>query len=500
LLDHLKILERMRLKPGNILVTNFTQWPRYITISLYLLKVLQRNNPKNRILYINWISNIYPVHISAWIPQNFTSILKNSLMKPIESFLCTNNKVEKILFSKKSLEYPAMELYNSTPSIEWIKNLSVDGFKIGDSILSTYSKIYGVESNQSWDLKFIQDLLNTYNNIYTQILENISTNQINYIFIFNGRYIYEAAALNAARKSGVKVIFYESGGILKDFDIYTHDTHDSNEIQLRMSNLFHEYPKNDLIKWGKDWFESQSQTSLIIKIISLIYFEIRFIRHKQKKKIIYYASSDDELSWIGDDWKSSLGTQKECIEMLEEICKANDIILVVKLHPNLLSKSTTDKRYWLNFFKNRKSVILIKPNKILNSYILMKYSNLIVNYNSTIGIEASYRGKVAVCLAPTFYSSFRATIDCETREELESVIELYKSNKLRISSPAMPKYIYGAFMNLRGSKIKSFNLYSDSYVVYENLEFGIKNPLIRLYIFLCYKYGKSKQNNFNCHS
>ena len=222
---------------------------------------------------------------------------------------------------------------------------------------------------------------------------------------------------------------------------------------------------------------------------------MKFKSHKRRKKVIYYTSSDDELAWVGDQWKSSLGSQKHCIDILEEICKIHDLLLVVKIHPNLLTKSSNDRKYMLGYLRKKTSIITVKPYKILNSYILMRFADLVVNYNSTIGIEAAYRNKIVVCLAPTLYNSFNATFDCKTREELENIIMRLKKDELDPPIPKQDLKIYGAFMMLRGMKIADFFLYSDSFLIFQELKFGVKNILNRTIFHVIKRIEKLNNNH-----
>jgi hypothetical protein len=57
------------------------------------------------------------------------------------------------------------------------------------------------------------------------------------VIAFNGRFIVDLSVIESAQSFDAKVFYYESGGSLRDFDFFGHETHDRSALQSRMASL-----------------------------------------------------------------------------------------------------------------------------------------------------------------------------------------------------------------------------------------------------------------------
>jgi hypothetical protein len=69
-----------------------------------------------------------------------------------------------------------------------------------------------------------------------------------------------------------------------------------------------------------------------------------------------------------------------------------EIKLIIRVHPNILTKNRTDQMLWRNLNSN-KNVLIIAPESRVDSYSLMNSSQGVLTYGSTMGVEAAYWGK-----------------------------------------------------------------------------------------------------------
>jgi hypothetical protein len=111
------------------------------------------------------------------------------------------------------------------------------------------------------------------------------------------------------------------------------------------------------------------------------------------KYVVFYTSSDDEVAAISEDWDSPWGSQIDAARMLIDAFQdIEEIKLIIRVHPNILTKNRTDQMLWRNLNSN-KNVLIIAPESRVDSYSLMNSSQGVLTYGSTMGVEAAYWGK-----------------------------------------------------------------------------------------------------------
>jgi hypothetical protein len=113
---------------------------------------------------------------------------------------------------------------------------------------------------------------------------------------------------------------------------------------------------------------------------------------------VFFASSFDEFLAFGPMWTiDSWAHQFEAFERMMSILEKSCVDLVLRLHPNLGSKS---RRYFLREMNDVKALAEKHPtlkvywhNDSVNSYDLVKSADYVIVERSTIGLEASMMGK-----------------------------------------------------------------------------------------------------------
>jgi hypothetical protein len=117
-----------------------------------------------------------------------------------------------------------------------------------------------------------------------------------------------------------------------------------------------------------------------------------------RKTAVFFASSFDEFLAFGPMWTiDSWAHQFEAFERMMSILEKSGVDLVLRLHPNLGSKS---RRYFLREMNDVKALAALHPalkvywhNDSVNSYDLVKSADYVIVERSTIGLEASMLGK-----------------------------------------------------------------------------------------------------------
>ena len=277
--------------------------------------------------------------------------------------------------------------------------------------------------------------------------------KIDKVYTFNGRFLHEKAVWDAAADRGIPCHFHEKfePNWGNRFWIFKKGVHDSVE----RAQVINEYwasqtmDIDDKIKIGKIWLEqrrrktSQNYTKLQKSGKSI---------PRLDKFILFLHSSDDELIASGLGFSEYWGRQEQAIVKLNEyFLEKSALKLVVRAHPNLLTRSKNEQKRWLDIF-NSLSSIVIPPESDLDTYQLITDSESVITFGSTAGIEASLLKRPSLLLGPALHQDLGATISIQSEHELTRILTDLKNKTLDISSVVRQAHKYAFFYAQGGEK------------------------------------------------
>ncbi|HUV29428.1 MAG TPA: hypothetical protein VMW34_18870 [Anaerolineales bacterium] len=114
--------------------------------------------------------------------------------------------------------------------------------------------------------------------------------------------------------------------------------------------------------------------------------------------------------------------------VLEVINNHPETLFVIRAHPDELragKKSQESVPMWVeeNRVNELDNVIFIAPNEYLSSYDLIQRSNIVLVYNSSIGLEASLMGKAVICGGKSRFTEYETVYFPNTPEEYQERVE-----------------------------------------------------------------------------
>lgn len=237
------------------------------------------------------------------------------------------------------------------------------------------------------------------------------------VIVPNGRFPTQAGALYVAQKKEIPTLIYERG--FAENTYYLSDARPQDFYAL-VKDAEKYKPSNLLLEEARIWFESRQIRG------GKNPFSNRWSRKLQTQKSYSYdtevsgglvktlsifTSSQDEFWALGKLWPKPLwNDQFEAFQWiirqtLSLTPKLNRIIL--RMHPNTLNKSPGYiLREALNVKSIRKSfpnIQVVWPQSKINSYSIVKSSDLVCVWDSTIGVEAMFLGKPTLYLAKSLF-------------------------------------------------------------------------------------------------
>ncbi len=171
-----------------------------------------------------------------------------------------------------------------------------------------------------------------------------------------------------------------------------------------------------------------------------------------RKNIVIYCSSDDEFVAIGDCWTNRLyPNQVKAIASIAQslLSAAPDIHLTLRVHPNLKNVSNRRKSEMLGLsFPN---LTVVAPDAPVDSYELLKASDAVVSFGSSVGIEAVYWNRPSILLGPCFYQDLGGVLI--PRDHAQSIELMTQPLK---PQPRTGALIYGYWLQTRGHRHQHF--------------------------------------------
>lgn len=311
------------------------------------------------------------------------------------------------------------------PTRSTIRPLEYRHAPVGKAILQVHPVTQTpVTDNFPWPREWIAASLRSFAWAYDQTVELIARRNISCVFVFNGRFLHDAAVASAARAAGIPVLAFDFGGNDTDFDLTADDTHDWVRLQERMKAMYEAWDPVEREVIGGSWFEDRRQHS---DPRNTLFTESQTVGRgldldETKRVVIFFSSSGDEISELDVDWNEYFNGQPGALKAVAEICRSNKDLLVVRTHPHKRMKPKLDVEQWHQTVQEVQPDIHVDEWSDIDSYALMDQAGVVVTYGSTTGVEAGYAGRPVIVLGPSAYDVLGCAVRPRTTEELRRAL------------------------------------------------------------------------------
>ena len=343
-------------------------------------------------------------------------------------------------------------------SVEELIDYRIDDFDIGYAALSSIvSLCRDPEPNLVQHRQSLNRFLMAARQTYEQTIDYLSNNRVDRVYVFNGRFAAMRAVLRACQRQNVDCYLHERGCDGEHYELFkNHLPHDLQAIETAINDLWQAAESNaNRNQIAAQWFHDR------VNRVEKVWHS--FVKNQQsgrlpqgwddrKKNISIYCSSDDEFVAIGDAWRNNLyPNQVHAISRIAtDLHVAQpDTRLYLRVHPNLTQVDNSRKREMLAM--EHPNLRIIAPDANIDSYELMRSSDTVVSFGSSVGCESVFWGKPSVLLGPSFYQNlggvYRPSSHAETIELLSQTLSpLSMSGALK----------YGFWLQTRGHRHKYF--------------------------------------------
>ncbi|NWJ51793.1 MAG: hypothetical protein HXX14_13110 [Bacteroidetes bacterium] len=442
-------------------------WPSHFETDLELLQ--QNLDSKNKVFFYNCNKCIKNCEL-IWnlaVEQNVTiDQIKNatcfqcqekqqrgySLIKGqfvLQSILFNKQNKKKYIIADKELE-----------SADTLKKLVIDNnYEIGWSLMSSLISMYRNPFISPKDhKKEVSTLYQDCCRIYYSTKQYIKENNLEKIYLFSGRLSYTRAILSAAKTMNIDYYVHERGSDFTKYSLFqNHTIHNLEKITERIKEAW-EIEKDEDIKnnIGSQFFKDR-ENNIIGSWSSFLDNQDKNLLpsnwNDKIQNITLFSSSEDEFASVSDEWSLSLfKSQLEGIKFISDyISTSPNTHLYIRVHPNTKNMSDNYKLL-LSSFSGNKSTTLINYDSSVSSYALLKKSNKIITFGSTLGIEAVYWGKPSILLGKAYYFNLKGVIVPKDHNELINLL-----TQTTIDIPIINDALkFGYFMKTFGVKYEHY--------------------------------------------
>lgn len=296
---------------------------------------------------------------------------------------------------------------------------------------------------------------------YEKSYEFLKDGNFEEVFIPNFRYSSQKATMLAAIDLGLVTRYFEADGPV-NLDRYLnldYPVHDRVSAQRHALELTKNLSEVELDEFAKNFIKRRFGVSPTENQYSSNWTPnggqqfLNELQETKARRIGIFTSSIEEMWGLGSDWEAGWADQWEAIESVLRLPYLIDDTFVLRVHPNLGNKER-------GYFKREQSSIsklasefpnlrIVHHNSDVDSYQLIETLDLVVVFASTIGLEATLKGKPVLRLAPTFYDLL---VDCSVADDPSSLLKISEDSLFRFHGwQGAAKYV--AYKELRSQPL-----------------------------------------------
>lgn len=234
---------------------------------------------------------------------------------------------------------------------------------------------------------------------------------IDEVYVLNGRFPQQGAVLEAARGAGRRIRHYEKGEQPDTFWLADHSTLDREATQTSVDRVLGALTPDEALEIGRRWRDRRVSGGA--NIYSRFFSDDDPASgHAADTKLLgFFTSSQDEFAALGPEWHvQDWADQWEAFESVLDQLSGSGYRAYLRVHPNFATKSHASflrERAQIEAFASRHpELTVIWHDEKVNSYALIGTTDVVVVWDSTIGLEAAAAGRPVWELAASYYDIY----------------------------------------------------------------------------------------------
>lgn len=267
-------------------------------------------------------------------------------------------------------------------------------------------------------------------NIYQQFTRLVEESKPQAVVVFNGMFFPEAAARQVCLEQGIRVVTHEVGiqpmsAFFTAGEATAYPMHIADDFQLteEMNTRLDDYLSNRFsgnftMAGIKFWPQMQQLDPQLAGRIALYKKIVPIFSN------VIFDTSQVHANTLFNDMFQWLET------IYQNILNHPEVFFILRAHPDESRKGKESRESVADWVKNRgmmrlPNLIFIDSNQFVSSYELIRRSHFVMNYNSTIGLEATLLGRPVLTAGKARYTQIPTTYFPATRAEYIETFERF---------------------------------------------------------------------------
>jgi hypothetical protein len=240
--------------------------------------------------------------------------------------------------------------------------------------------------------------------------------KIDEISINNGRFATQKMIASVAESKGISVSYMEQSEFPGQFYWRKYRPHARVQFQREALEYATAHGSQSKGEASNEWQANRQKKGSLSNPFSSLWSDqddphqnlAKVIRPRGGRVVAIFTSSSDEFESLGNDWKEgSWVNQFEAFAELMSNPLFSQDTFILRVHPNRKNKSLgvfiREARKIRALQKRFPQLSVIWHNSSISSYNLIDFADITVVQNSTLGLEASLKGKPVICLDSCWY-------------------------------------------------------------------------------------------------
>ena len=419
---------------------------------LELIKISLKDN--DDIHFVKCVSELKTCFFNRNKIKSFCKICQLKVDSGIK-LIDKNNKIKIHELKTKEIRIKIPKFKN----IEQLKKFKFDSFEVGYGVASSLlsheldHRPNLIKLTQDINKKILSSLKIYY--FFKDLIKKIKPNKV---YIFNGRISDTWPLICLCEKFKIKYCTYEVAAHNK-YRIIENSTPHLIQTKVKPPKNYLQKNLKTKIKLANNYIFNKDK---YFKEIGLKNFNVHpkskivpIINHNKKNISIFPSRLDEFESIKGLKNKIYKPDDTAGIEKILNSFKNNsNFFFYIRLHPSMkhLSIKSTQMRDVFEIRKKYKNAFIIWPESKVDSYELIKRSDKVVTFGSTLTIEACFMKKPVISLNNNLFTQLNCAYTPKNHLEL---INLIKNKTLKPKNWKNSLYFFDYYTN-RGEKFKFF--------------------------------------------
>ena len=245
------------------------------------------------------------------------------------------------------------------------------------------------------------------------------------VLVFNGRHIQERAVWRVAACHSLRVLFHESSGTGNSYFLSKYQIHSIKGHATQIAEAIKSFSLEEIQILGQEWFENR----LNLQDESIVKFQKKWTstslltkKQDHRVRISFFPTSDDEYLGLSEEWDlPGMLDQSQWMNKVIQMAVELDFDVHLRLHPNFENKGRKLRRRWEEIGKSF-GVTLHTQSSQVNTYDLIRTSDLVITCGSTVALEAVYLGRPVLSIGSALYDNIGAVYKSQNLHEIKEIL------------------------------------------------------------------------------